>query len=200
MILLNSAAQHIFWLGRYLSRIQQICQVLPFQDDKAAVAYAHHFCLPAWNASSLNTLFLDPEQPFSIAAQFKLVQDNIQQLRAVLSPHAYAQLNQFIKVVEMKSLSICAVVHDCSEILEGEVEQVFLFYALGRVIEELDYQCRLNEPLDATLQEIEHILALLDGYCWSMKMDSLQQLATVRDMTALYHFSYELITMFEVCE
>ena len=34
MILLNSNAQHIFWLGRYLTRIQYLCGQFPFHDIK----------------------------------------------------------------------------------------------------------------------------------------------------------------------
>ncbi len=43
MVLLNSNAQHIFWLGRYLSRTHFLCARFPFLEDEAAVAYAHAF-------------------------------------------------------------------------------------------------------------------------------------------------------------
>ena len=41
-------------------------------DDEAAVAYAHAFCLPAFDASSLNELVLDSTQPTSFTQQFQV--------------------------------------------------------------------------------------------------------------------------------
>ncbi len=36
MILLNSNAEHIFWLGRYLTRTQYLCSLFPFQTSDDA--------------------------------------------------------------------------------------------------------------------------------------------------------------------
>jgi uncharacterized alpha-E superfamily protein len=197
MILLSSAAQNIFWLGRYLSRIQQICSLLPVKDDEYAIKYSHLFCLPAWNSSSLNGLFLDPEQPFSISAQFACVRDNIQQLRAVLSGYAYAELNKLTKIADEKTLTVCQVVSDCSEVLEGEVEQVFLFYALGRAVELLDNQCRLEVSADEQIHEIAKILKLLKSYGWDTSETSWDKLVEDANMSTLYQFCNEVSLMFE---
>lgn len=200
MILLNSAAQSIFWLGRYLSRIQHICAVLPFKEDENAITYAHSFCLPAWNAQSLNALFLDPEQPFSIAIQFKHVRENIQQLRAVLSAYAYTELNKLTKIVEQENITACQVVNDCSEVLEGEVEQVFLFYALGRAVESLDQMCRLNIKEAGEIEEIHKILGLLQSYGWDTSNTSWDNtVKTNLNMSLLYQFCNEIQHMFEDC-
>lgn len=200
MILLNSAAQNIFWFGRYLSRIQHICAVLPFKKDEEAIEYAHSFCLPAWNAQSLNGLFLDPEQPFSLAHQFKYVRENIQQLRAVLSAHAYTELNKLTKIVDEQSITICDVVNDCSEVLEGEVEQVFLFYALGRTVESLDQICRLEGEDEGQIEEIHKILSLLKSYGWDTSETTWQSLRDDLCMTTLYQFCNEINFMFEDCQ
>ena len=200
MILLNSAAQNIFWLGRYLSRIQHICAVLPFKKDQEAIGYAHSFCLPAWNAQSLNGLFLDPEQPFSISSQFKHVRDNIQQLRAVLTAYAYTELNKLTKIVDDKNITACQVVNDCSEVLEGEVEQVFLFYALGRAVESLDQVCRLNTTDEGQIEEIEKILQLLQSYGWDTSKTTWKTLSDDLNMGTLYQFCNEITHMFEDCQ
>ena len=199
MILLSSAAQNIFWLGRYLSRIQQVCSLLPFKEDNDAIEYAHVFCLPAWNAPSLNGLFLDPEQPFSISSQFGSIRDNIQQLRAVLSSYAYIELNKLTKIADDKNLGVCQVVNECSEVLEGEVEQVFLFYALGRAVELLDNQCRLEKETDEHIQEITKILTLLKSYGWDTGETSWDKLVEDVSMTTLYQFCTEVTAMFEEC-
>ena len=199
MILLSTAARNIFWLGRYLSRIQHVCTLLPFKEDQPAVEYAHSFCLPAWNAQSLNGLFLDPEQPFSIASQFKQIRDDIQQLRAVLSAYAYTELNKMTKIVDEKHLTVCQVVNDCSEVLEGEVEQVFLFYALGRGVETLDQACRLNQNVDDQILELSKILTLLKSYGWDTSHTVWDHLKDELNIAKLYQFNTEINHMFEDC-
>ncbi|NEU34916.1 alpha-E domain-containing protein, partial [bacterium LRH843] len=54
MILLSTNAENIFWLGRYLTRTQYLCAQFPFTQDQPAMDYAHAFCLPAFDACSLN--------------------------------------------------------------------------------------------------------------------------------------------------
>lgn len=200
MILLSSAAQNIFWLGRYLSRIQQACDFLPFDDDHEAVEYAHAFCLPAWDANSLNALFLDPEQPFSIASQFAQIKDNIQQLRPVLSPKAYSSLNHFSKIADGKTVDYCDVVAECADVLEGEPEQIFLFYSLGRRIEYLDNQFRLGRSADQCLIDIDGILKMLKTHGWHACEESWRKLRSEQSLSVLYDFSDDLTTNFEVCK
>ena len=48
MILLNTSAENIFWLGRYISRIQYLCHQFPFKKDDQAIQYAQAFCWPAF--------------------------------------------------------------------------------------------------------------------------------------------------------
>jgi hypothetical protein len=47
--------------------------------------YAHAFCLPAFDACSLNELILNNEQPASFNQQFQSAKNNIQDLRGVIS-------------------------------------------------------------------------------------------------------------------
>lgn len=200
MLLLSSAAQSIYWLGRYLSRILFACQMLPFEDDKHAVEFANAFCLPAWDANSLNAIYLDPEQAFSIATQFSQVQNNIQQLRAVLSPYAYSELNRLTKLEDDKSESICAVVLECAEVLEAEQEQVFLFYSLGREMEVLDQQCRLEKVTDALTEKVASILSMLEAKGWGSCERTWSAFLQEQSMSNLYEMVDEIGTKFEVCE
>lgn len=197
MILLNSNAEHIFWLGRYLTRTQYLCSLFPFQDNEAARSYAHAFCLPAFDADSLNELAADPQHPASFASQFQYAQNNILDLRGVLSAQAYAELNQLIRNANENSGYICDVAAECQEALEAESEDVFLFFSLGQRIEDLDRQLRLHQDASLTLQKISRIAAVLAGIGWGGLNEAWHQLQAQPGSTQFYHFSDHIQTLFE---
>jgi len=198
MILLNSNAQHIFWLGRYLTRIQYACGQFPFLENEEALQYAHAFCLPAFDASSLNSLLLDAEQPSSFHQQFQYAKDNIQDLRGVLSAKAYAELNQLIKNANANATYICDVAADCRDVIEAESEDVFLFFSLGQNIEQLDRQIRLKQDHSMTLENIDKIINLLAQIGWDRLERAWQKLKLNPDSMNFYHFSDHIQNLFEV--
>ncbi|RKG34034.1 alpha-E domain-containing protein [Acinetobacter tianfuensis] len=195
MLLLNSNAEQIFWLGRYLTRIQYLCSQYPFQSNDDALAYAHAFCLPAYDASSLNEMVLDAQHPASFSHQFEYALGNIQELRAVLSARAYAEMNLLIKNANENCSYICDVAGDCQDVLEGESELVFLFFSLGQAVEELDRQLRLMQDETATLAKVGHITASLAG----MGLNALQDawLQVQEDGANVYHFYDSIQSLFE---
>lgn len=197
MVLLNTNAQHIFWLGRYLSRTQFLCSNFPFLEDDVAVAYAHAFCLPAFDASSLNELVLDPAQPASFNQQFNFAKDNIQELRGVLSSKTYAELNQLIKTANENAGYICDVVNDCQDILESESEDVFLFFSLGQNLERLDQDLRLGGDVQATISKIDYIIETLVQMGWSDLQSYWSNLRAEPDLMNFYQFSDYIQHMFE---
>lgn len=197
MVLLNSNAQHIFWLGRYLARTQFLCAQFPFSKDEEAIAYAHAFCLPAFDASSLNALVLDNTQPASFTQQFQTAKDNIHELRGVLSALAYAELNQLIKNVDETSGYICDVVNDCQDVLEAESEDLFLFFSLGQSLEQLDHALRFNQESNTAVAKIDGIVDTLVTMGWSNLETYWQQLRTDTDLMRFYQFSDYIHHMFE---
>ncbi|TCB68506.1 alpha-E domain-containing protein [Acinetobacter sp. ANC 4178] len=198
MILLSTNAQQIFWLGRYLTRIEYLCQQFPFTDDQKAVSYAHAFCLPAFDASSLNELVLDPEQPYSFIQQFQFAKDNVQELRGVFSAKTYAELNQYIRNACASSMCICDVIADCREVLEAEPEETFLFYSLGQTLEQLDRQLRLKQDQAQTLEQIAALIEVLEQMGWDSLDTAWQQLKVQPDQMNFYNFSDQIQYFFEV--
>ena len=198
MILLNSNAQHIFWLGRYLTRIQYLCSQFPFHNNQGALQYAHAFCLPAFDADSLNSLLLETEQPASFAQQFQHAKDNVQDLRGIFSAKAYAELNQLIKNAIENAAYICDVAGECEDILEAESEEIFLFFTLGQNIEQLDRQIRLKQNQVSTLEKIDHIVGFLHQIGWSGLDHAWQQLKSTPDSMSFYQFSDHIQHLFEV--
>ena len=197
MILLSSNANNIFWLGRYLTRIQYFCNKLPFTDDQKAIDFSHAFCLPAYDAASLNTLALDPEQQFSLMSQFAVARDNIHELRAVLSANTYAEMIQLVKNASSQPGYICDVVSECNELLESESEDVFLFFSLGQKLELLDSLIRFKQDPSAVLNEIDVSVGLLNELGWTALDDAWISLKQSPDTMSLYHFGDQLQLMFE---
>lgn len=198
MILLNTNAQHIYWLGRYLTRTQYLCSQYPFQCNDAALAYAHGFCLPAFDAQSLNDMVVDIEQPASFAQQFNISKDNIQELRGVLSAKAYAELNQLIKNANESEGFICDVVGDCQEILDAESPDIFLFFNLGKSVEQLDRQLRLNQDTAETLKQMDQIISVLVSMGWKSLADAWKTMQAEPNSMQFYHFSDYIQHLFEV--
>ncbi len=99
MILLNSNAEHIFSVRPLFNahtifmQFISVSRCLMMQSN-----YAHAFCLPAFDAGSINELVLNPEQPASFSSQFKCARGNIQDLRGVLSAKSYAELNSLFEM------------------------------------------------------------------------------------------------------
>lgn len=199
MILLSSSAQHIFWLGRYLTRIQYACSLFPFTEDEVARQYAHAFCLPAFDACSLNELILDHEQPFSFHQQFQNAKNNIHDLRGVLSAHCFAQLNQLLQQAENHAGYICDVAAECSDVLDAEAEEnMFMFFCLGQKIEQLDRHIRLQQNRQIALTELDILIQQLKALGWSSLDTAWQQLKQTPDCNHFYHFSDHMQNLFEM--
>lgn len=162
------------------------------------MTFAHAFCLPAFDASSLNELVLDPEQPYSFIQQFQYAKDNIQELRGVFSAKTYAELNQYIRNACENSTCICDVIADCREVLEAEPEEIFLFFSLGQTLEQLDRQLRLKQDQTQTLQHIAGFIEVLEQMGWESLDEAWQQLKTQSDQVSFYNFSDQVQYLFEV--
>ena len=120
MTLLSSSAQHVYWLGRYLFRIGYVAEQLPFVDDQKAEVFAQGLCLHIEDAENLNQFMLDEKQPYSLINQLEIARNNIQELRALFSATAYAELNTLIKNATNTPDMILELVQDCREILKNE--------------------------------------------------------------------------------
>ncbi len=197
MVLLNSNAKHIFWLGRYLARTHFLCARFPFLEDEAALTYAHAFCLPAFDASSLNELLLDPIQLASFSQQLGIAKDNIQELRGVLSTSGYAEMMKLIKTADKNAGYICEVVNECEEILEAESSDIFLFFSLGQCVEQLDHHLRLGEETGTTLGKIDYIVKILVEMGWGDLEQYWEQLRAEPNRIEFYQFSDHIHQLFE---
>lgn len=198
MVLLSSNAHNIFWVGKYLTRVQYLCSQFPFQNDQQAIAYSHAFCLPAFDASSLNELVLNQDQPISFHQQFQSVKNNIQDLRGVLSLQAYSDIKQMIDTANKNAGYICTVVDECSELLEAENEDIFLFYSLGQLLENLDREIRLEQDFSGSVEKLNALLEILSQYGWDSLNETWEQFKAQPDFNNFYQLNDQIQYLFEV--
>lgn len=197
MVLLNSSAHQIYWLGRYLMRVKFAASHLPFSEDEKATRFAAAFGLVIENAELLNHYMLDKKQTFSLLNQLIIAKDNIQELRGILSSHAYAELNNVINTLQAQPNALSKAVEQCTQILEAEHEDVRLFLHLGQKIEQFDIELRFGEDLSVLISELDTVVQQLANLNWENINENWQALKQQLTWDAYYTFTQQLENMFE---
>lgn len=197
MVLLNSSAHQIYWLGRYLMRVKFAASHLPFTEDEKATRFAAAFGLVIENAELLNHYMLDKKQTFSLLNQLIIAKDNIQELRGILSSHAYAELNNVINTLQAQPDALSKAVEQCTQILEAEHEDVRLFLHLGQKIEQFDIELRFGEDLSVLISELDTVVQQLVNLNWENIDENWQALKQQLTWDAYYTFTQKLENMFE---
>lgn len=197
MVLLNSSAHQIYWLGRYLMRVKFAASHLPFTQDEKATKFAAAFGLVIENAELLNHYMLDKKQTFSLLNQLIIAKDNIQELRGILSSHAYAELNNVINTLQSEPNALNKAVKQCIQILESEHEDVRLFLHLGQKIEQFDIELRFGQDLSFLLSELDILVQQLANLNWENIDENWQVLKQQLTWDAYYTFTQQLENMFE---
>ena len=197
MVLLNSSAHQIYWLGRYLMRVKFAASHLPITEDEKATRFAAAFGLVIENAELLNHYMLDKKQTFSLLNQLIIAKDNIQELRGILSSHAYAELNNMINTLQAQPDALSKAVEQCTQILEAEHEDVRLFLHLGQKIEQFDIELRFGEDLSVLISELDIVVQQLANLNWENINENWQALKQQLTWDAYYTFTQQLENMFE---
>lgn len=195
MILPLSTAANLYWLGRYLVRVDGLCHLLPFNDDLEAQSFAHAFNLPAWNAETLNALIHDPHQAGSLPANLDAVKQNIQAVRGVLSAQTFEALHSLC-------CSVGATVEDMKEMLresraaqKQESTMVQLFLRMGQSVERVDINLRLIRDPAKDIKALGEVLDLLP-IGWQRLKEPIMLLNKRYDRVAFYDLSDRIHELF----
>jgi len=178
-------------------RVKFAASHLPFTEDEKATRFAAAFGLVIENAELLNHYMLDKKQTFSLLNQLIIAKDNIQELRGVLSSHAYAELNNVINTLQAQPDVLSKAVEQCTQILEAEHEDIRLFLHLGQKIEQFDIELRFGEDLSVLISELHIVVQQLANLNWENINENWQALKRQLTWDAYYIFTQQLENMFE---
>ncbi|XID74198.1 alpha-E domain-containing protein [Alkanindiges sp. WGS2144] len=197
MILLLSKASNLYWLGRFMIRIDGICRLLPFTDDHEALEYSQAFGLPAWDSATLNQLMYDASQPASIPSNLQVVRENMQYVRGVISQELFECLNILTSPRQQFKDRACGLISDCCETIIDEDDNVRLFWQLGQSIEQIDIALRLKHSPEMAILDLRTVIEMLSPIGWQALEAPWVELQQRQDITALYNFCDQMQASFE---
>lgn len=197
MILILSTASNLYWLGRYMIRVDGLCRMLPFNDDHEAISFAHAMALPAWDAASLNRLLHDPTQAASIYAILQGIRENTQAARGVISQNLFESLNILTNPKHASIGYICNLISECTVQVIDEDETVHLFWQLGQCVEQIDAAIRLKRSAALAIEDLRTVVEMLSPMGWSALEEAWERLQHQHDITSLYNFCDHMHALFE---
>jgi uncharacterized alpha-E superfamily protein len=195
MILPLSTAANLYWLGRYLVRVDGLCNLLPFTDDLEAQTFAHAFNLPAWNAETLNALIHDPSQSGSLPANLDAVKQNIQSVRGVLSAASFEAFHALCAHQKSEFTNMTDMLASCRSSLKHESPMVQLFLNMGESLERIDISLRMIKDPARDIREFSEVLDLLP-IGWQRLKEPIMLLNKRYDRIAFYDLSDRIQELF----
>lgn len=186
MMLTLSAASSLYWLGRYMLRVEALCQLLPFEDDTQALAYAHSFSLSAWNVETLLAAIHDPQRVGSLPNNLAVIQDNIQAVRGILPRPVFEAFNALWRQREQADACICDLLTQAATQLQQLDAVARGFWQLGRAVESVDMALRLHAPVQPAAEQLLQIAHQLPMPEWQIQVELVAQLVERPDVARLY--------------
>lgn len=186
MMLTLSAASSLYWLGRYMLRVEALCQRLPFEDDAQALAYAHSFSWSAWNVETLLDAIHDPQRVGSLPNNLAVVQDNIQSVRGILPRSVFEAFNALWRQRDQTDSCICDLLHQAAVQLQQLDPVAHVFWQLGRALESVDMALRLHEPVQPAADQLLQVAHQLPLPEWQLQVELVAQLVEQPDVIRLY--------------
>lgn len=195
MILPLSTAANLYWLGRYLIRVDGLSHLLPFTDDLEAQSFAHAFNLPAWNAETLNALIHDASQSGSLPANINAVKQNIQLVRGVLTAETFEAFHALYCTENASVEEMTDMLRACHSALKNESGLVQLFLRMGESVERVDINLRLIKDPTRDIHALSEVLDSLP-VGWQRLKEPILSLNQHYDRLAFYDLSDRIHELF----
>jgi len=197
MMLSLSTAHHLFWLGRYMSRNQQLMSVLPFVDDAAASTFARSFNVKASGAAALNKRLADVDQAGSVPANFAQIQDNVQCVRGVLHRTTFEAFNHLWRQRTEAQCDAVTHLQQASQRMTEESADVRLYWQLGECLEQIEAALRQGSSPSAALSRLQAVSAQLPQPSWQPIVARCDALYSQPDFGTFYFLCDRLHELFE---
>ncbi|SPL70119.1 hypothetical protein [Acinetobacter stercoris] len=195
----SSKIESVYWFGRHLYRMHYLSHQVPFQQNDKALNFSRAFCLPAFDASSLNDLLYDHKQPFSFYKQFQVIKRDLVDIKGLLSQQTFQQLSELANQATENTVKISQLINESKIILEKESHEILLFYRLGKHIERLDIQLKLGMSVSNSVTSIAPMIQLLHARGgWGSLSEAWLKFKKFSDMNHFYHFNDQMQCAFEV--
>ena len=195
MILPLSTAANLYWLGRYLVRVDGLCHLLPFTDDLEAQSFAHAFNLPAWNAETLNALIHDSNQSGSLPSNLDSIKQNIQSVRGVLTAPTFEAFHALCCAADATVEDMHELLRECRSSLKLDSTMVQLFLRMGESVERVDINLRLIKDPARDIKALGEVLDLLP-IGWQRLKEPIMLLNKRYDRVAFYDLSDRIHELF----
>ena len=197
MTLLLSTAFHLYWLGRYMRRAQELPKNVLDTKGTQRIELIRYLGWPQEYTSDLDLeeYIYDKALP----EYFDYINSNMQVVRAVLDADASELFNQVRRLHQSGSpRAACFQLYACSAVMQEQNVFVTRFWQLGDYVEMLDQRIRRNDAESRHYRYLAQVVTLLpNGTGWDQIKQQMQAMVFTTDSSQFYVWHERLLQLFE---
>ena len=197
MTLLLSTAFHLYWLGRYMRRAQELPKNVLDTKGTQRIELIRYLGWPQEYTSDLDLeeYIYDKALP----EYFDYINSNMQVVRAVIDADASELFNQVRRLHQSGSpRAACFQLYACSAVMQEQNVFVTRFWQLGDYVEMLDQRIRRNDAESRHYRYLAQVVTLLpNGTGWDQIKQQMQAMVFTTDSSQFYVWHERLLQLFE---
>ena len=197
MTLLLSTAFHLYWLGRYMRRAQELPKNVLDTKGTQRIELIRYLGWPQEYTSDLDLeeYIYDKALP----EYFDYINSNMQVVRAVIDADASELFNQVRRLQQSGSpRAACFQLYACSAVMQEKRVFVNRFWQLGDYVEMLDQRIRHNDAQSRHYRYLAQVVTMLpDGTGWDQIKQQIQAMVFTTDSSQFYVWHDRLLQLFE---
>lgn len=197
MTLLLSTAFHLYWLGRYMRRAQELPKSIMTSSGQERTDLLNYLGWPQEDVSdrALKDYLYDKALP----EYFDYINSNMQAVRAVIDADTSELFNQVRRLHQSGSpRAACFQLYACSAVMQEQNVFVTRFWQLGDYVEMLDQRIRRNDAESRHYRYLAQVVTLLpNGTGWDQIKQQMQAMVFTTDSSQFYVWHERLLQLFE---